>query len=295
MAVTDYHDLPIEFRRFIAAALRLVGVEQLPPAAKVWPDFFDNTTGIGDVQRPDFYKHKPSGKMLPFKGRPNPVDPSSKIGVEAHITAVAFGTSRWRRRFWRQAVKDGKLSDDLLERYGWTDGTMSLDEVITRMALHERFWKVPYHYVALLNGDVLYNNPITRYTYHGNGGNGPLVGVSLEGDFPGLEDNRKRRHNGYDDHTILTGRAALRLAVNQSRDRGAPIELLYAHRQYSGGRLGDPGEGWWREIGIPMSKELGLERRVAFKHHTGNPIPIEWDPLGIVDYQGKPIPEDLAA
>lgn len=289
MALTDYHSLPIEFRRFIAAALRLVGVEKLPPRAQSWPDIFDNIEGIGDVKRPKFFRHKQTGRMLPFKGRPEPVDAATKIGIEAHITAAAFGTSRRRRNFWTQAIADGQVDEVLVQYQGPEE---DWNAVAIRMALHERFWKVPYHYVGLLNGDVLRNNPISRYTYHGNGGNGPLVGVSLEGNYPGLEKNRKAKHNGYDDHTIETGRAALRLAVTESRKEGAPIETLFAHRQYSGGRLGDPGEGWWKEIGIPMSKELGLERRVAFKHSSGNPIPREWDPdLGIVDYRGRPLQE----
>lgn len=302
MAATDYHDLPLWFRQFLAASLQLVGVEQLPDRAAAWPDYFDNTEGIGDVRRPNFYKYS-SAHMLPYKGRPQPVDVSKKIGIEAHITAVAFGTSRRRRKFWEGQIRRYDTRGERQEwlfafglsrsNHPWTDA--DIEAAATRMALHERFWRVPYHYVALLNGDVLYNNPITRYTYHGNGGNGPLVGVSLEGNFPGLEKNRKKKHNGYDEHTILTGRAALKLATEQSREEGAPIETLYAHRQYSASRLGDPGEGWWKEIGIPMSKELGLERRVAFKHGTGNPICQEWDPLGIVDYRGRPVEFEEAA
>ncbi len=157
------------------------------------------------------------------------------------------------------------------------------------MALHQRFWKVPYHWVALLNGDVLYNNQITRYTYAGNGGNGPLVQVSLEGNYPGLEKNRKPKHNGYDKHTIETGRAAIRNAVHHSRDQGASINYLYAHRQYSKNRIGDPGEGWWKEIGIPMSLELDLEIKYDFEYGTGYKIPREWDENGLVDYRGRPV------
>ncbi len=276
-------------RQFISA-LRLATVDTVPEPAQAWPDFFDNTEGIGPVKRTLFYKDKHSGIWLPFKGTPRVVPAEKKIGVEAHITAVAFGTTARARRFWQQQIEQGLIPDEVVVLYAKgfdRSDPQWLAKVSERMALHQRFWKVPYHWVALLNGDVLRNNGIERYTYHGNGGNGPLVGVSLEGNFPGLEKNRKPKHNGYDEHTILTGRAALRLAVTDGRDRGAPIEALYAHRQYSKNRIGDPGEGWWKEIGIPISQELHLERRVIFKHGSGNEICREWDDLGRVDYRGR--------
>jgi hypothetical protein len=243
-------------RRLIALARSTV--EKTPEQAQGWPDFFDNTEGIGGVQRTLFYKDKRSGIMLPYKGTPKPVDVTRKIGVEAHITAVAFGTTKRARAFWKKQLLSGVIP------------------------------------VGLLNGDLLYNNQITRYTYHGNGGNGPLVGVSAEANLPGLErwpaDKRPRKYHDLDEHFILTNRATVRLAVTHSRDLGAPIEALYAHRQYSGGRLGDPGEGWWKEIGIPLSVELNLERRVTFKHGSGNEICREWDEeLGLVDYRGRRI------
>lgn len=276
-------------RQFVAA-LKLATVEQAPEPAQGWPDHFDNTEGIGPIQRPLFYKDKRSGIFLPFKGRAKPVPVESKTGVEAHITAVAFGTTRKARAFWRKQIEEGLIPDEIVQLYseGFDAGLPDCTErVAERMALHQRFWKVPYHYLGLLNGDVLHNNQISRYTFHGNGGNLPLVGVSMEGNFPGLEKNRKPKHNGYDPHTIETGRAALRLAVLDSREQGAPIEALFAHRQYSKGRIGDPGEGWWKEIGIPMSLELNLERRVTFTHGSGRQVCREWDDLGEVDYFGR--------
>jgi len=292
MAMADPDNLPFWFRQFIGWALQSAGVETLPERAADWPHYFDNTQGIGEVARTLFYKDKRSGILLSFKGRAKPVDIATKIGVEAHITAIAYGTTKRARKFWIKAMKE-VVPLELMHAFGFPkDGSANDADYLacaTRMALHQRFWKVPYHWVGLLNGDILWNNPITRYTYHGNGGNGPLVGVSLEGDYPGLEKNRKKKHNGYDAFTIETGRATLRLAVTHSRDAGAPIEALFAHRQYSAGRLGDPGEGWWKEIGLPIAKELHLQIRYNFKHGSGNKIPREWDEHGLVDYRGRPI------
>ena len=260
------------------------GFERLPERESEWPSYFDNTDGVGPVKRELFFRDKRSGVYLPYKGTPKPVAIEKKIGLEAHITAIAFGTTRSARKFWTNLIESGEIPDEIWKRYGKT-----VEVAAQRIALHARFWTVPYHWVALINGDILHNNDVTRLTYHGNGGNGPLVGVSLEGSYPGLERNRKKSHNGYDEHTIETGRGALRLATRHSRDLGAPIEWLYCHRQYSDGRLGDPGEGWWREIGLPVAEEMSLRINYDFKHGSGNKIPLEWDDNGLVDYRGRPI------
>ena len=281
--MAEYTELPFWFRDFIAWSLRSAGIEKLPEREKEWPSFFDNTEGIGLVKRTLFYKDKNSGIFLPFKGRSRPATKGTKVGVEAHITAVEFGTTARSRQFWKDLILSGQL-DGVWERYG-----KDKDEAAQRMALHQRFWTVPYHWVSLRNGDVLHNNQISRHTYHGNGGNGPLIGVSLEGNYPGLEKNRTKKHSGMDAFVIETARAGLRLAVTEGRNDGEPVETLYAHRQYSDGRVGDPGEAWWKEVGIPMAKELVLERKVSFKHGSGNEICNEWDPLGMVDYRGRRI------
>lgn len=274
------------FRQFIAATRSVV--EKKPEVAKAWPDFFDNTDGIGPISRPLFYKDKSSGILLPYKGYAKPVPVEQKIGLEVHITAVAYGTTKASRKFWVDQIVGGLLPEDILAHYRAGFGEEDwLEKTAERLALHQRFWKAEYHWIGLLNGDALHNNDISRYTFHGSGGNSKLIGVSGEGDFPGLEKNRKKKHNGWDEHTIETNRAVIRLATTNSRDLGAPVERLYAHRQYSSGRVADPGEGYWKEIGIPMAKELHLERMVFQKFGSGNEICREWDDEGRVNYWGK--------
>lgn len=276
---------PFWLRSLIGQLKQGIGLEQIPPRAAAWPDFFDNTEGIGGVARKAFYK-----KGLTYKGRPGAYPIEKKIGIELHQMACTFGTSKGRRRFWLKAIADEKIPAALMEKYeeGLTGSRSEiLEKMAAQMALHERFWKVPYHYAGLLNGDILRNNQISRYTYHGNGGNGPLIGVALEGHFPGIESIRKPKHNDIDVHTIETGRAVLRLAVTKSRKEGAPVTRIYAHRQYSGGRTGDPGEGLWKEVVLPVAKELDLEVRLDFKHGSGKKIPRDWDPEGVVDYKGR--------
>lgn len=274
------------WRQFLALARSVA--EKKPERARAWPGFFDNTEGIGPVKRPLFYRHK-SGVLLPFKGRPNLQPIEKKIGVEVHITAVAYGTTKRARKFWENQIREELIPKDILNKFrdGFMDDEGWVGLAAERMALHQRFWKAEYHFVGLLNGDALYNNQITRYTYHGSAGNSSMIGVSQEGNFPGLEKNRKKKHNGWDEHTIETARATIRLAVGHSREQGAPIEHMYAHRQYSKGRVGDPGEGYWKEIGIPMCEELGLKKHPHEKYSTGYEIPREWDQDGRVDYRGR--------
>jgi hypothetical protein len=276
--------------RQVLATLAQLTVERLPTRASAWPDYFDNTDGIGYVRRPLFYKEAYSGIMLPFKGRSRVVPPEERFGIEAHITAIAFGTTRKARGVWKQRIEGCLMTKEVIERYGGSieDVGDQIDRISERMALHQRFWKVPYHWVGLLNGDVLHNNQISRYTYHGNGGNSRLIGVAAEANLPGLECKRTKKHHNLDEDFIETNRATLRLAVLKGREENAPISRLYAHRQYSDGRTGDPGEGWWKEIGIPVAKELHLERMVQFHdHNNGREIPAEWDPEGRVNYRGR--------
>lgn len=247
------------------------------------PQHFDNRSGIGPVDRPLFYKHKGTGVMLPFKGAPFEVPAEEKEGVCAHITGIEFGTSRRARRFWLDQIQQGVLSTDLLARYGEEPA-----EQAERLALHQRFWKTPYHWLGLLCDDILYNNDLSRYTYAGNGSNRRYVQVAAECHMPGLEKNRKSSHTRWDARDIEVQRRTLELAVLDARGKGAPCRELTAHRVYSKGRVGDPGELWWREVGRPMMAQLDLYTR--YDHAPGGfHICREWDPKALYDYRGRRI------
>lgn len=269
--------------------LQLATFWRLPERAIVWPDYFDNCDGLLEefYPRPNFYYSKYSKKKIPFKGRAEPVDPKTKTHICSHITAIEFGTSVWRRRFWKKQLH--KMPNVLLEQYGYNSNTV--EQTITRLALHERFWKVPYHFVGLLNGDVLYNNQVTRYTYHGNSANGPSIGLSAEANLPGLEKKRKPKHTKTDEFFIKTNRAAFDVAMLKAQVSGCEIEYFGCHRQYSSSRRGDPGEFYWREIGKPMAKKHNLKIDYEFRmlKAKGLWVPKEWDNNAYYDYWGRRI------
>lgn len=137
-----------------------------------------------------------------------------------------------------------------------------------RFALHHRFRKVPYHYVALRNGDLLINNHTNRYTYHGNGCNSFSVGYAVEGRFPG---------STWDDFAIDTARKGFILAVSASRMDGADIRYVTAHRQWSGKREHDPGEQIWVDVVLPLLDTLDLQLSPEVDAKNGGlPLPPSW-------------------
>lgn len=250
------------------------------------PEYFDNCEGDLAEFRTDWYQHK-SGKQLPFKGQPSPVDIGNRTHICMHNTACQFGTRSYQRKPWLRRIERGDLSQAVLDKYDVS--AQGAEAAAARMALHARFWKVAYHWVGLLNGDILYNNQPTRYTWHGNGSNGGAIGVSAEGKLPALERQRKSSHDKLTDLFIETNRNTLRLAVTKSREAGAPIEWITAHRCYSGARTGDPGEGMWREVVLPIAAELDLSIDYSAKHRSGRPIPSDWDDQATHNFAGKSI------
>lgn len=256
------------------------------PFAETGSGYFDNCDGGLGAFRSDWYKAK-SGAQLPFKGRPDAVDIGTKTQVCMHITAATYSTVGYQRRPWAKRLNAGTLPMELTEAFDLA--TNGVDVTAARMALHARFWKVAYHWVGLLNGDVLYNNQATRYTYHGNGSNSASIGVSAEALLPALERGRKSKHTEVDAAFIETNRRLIREAVTHSRAEGAPIDNITAHRCFSGTRTGDPGESVWREVVKPMASELSLDIDYTLRRSKGRPIPKEWDDDATHNFAGRPV------
>ena len=279
---------PFWMRQLWDKVLKLL-VEKLPEKDEQFPDYFDNIHGPLAVKyRKPFYKY--GNKTLMFKGYSRPLRPEDKIGICLHQTGVEFGTSRWRRSFWRKVIDNDPAT---VRAHGFVipedeEGKQKLAE---RIALHERFWEVPYHFVALPNGDILYNNDVRSYTWHGNKANRTTLGVAVAGHFPGLEKNRKSSHTKADDFFLETMRACMRLAVLKSREEGCPIEDLTAHRVYSAGRTNDPGEYIWKNVAIPATEAYNLVVSYARKVGSGRQIPNLWDKRSPYNWYGKKVSE----
>lgn len=258
---------------------------EAPPVAKVLGHFNNIDGWIAANYRKPFYLYEKTGQKLLYKGTPFPVDPKTRTHIACHITAIEFGVSSSRVKFWTKEIKAGKIPADILARYSLE----TVEKTAARLALHERFWQVPYHVIGLVNGDVLLNNKLTSYTYHGNYLNDEAIGLSAEADLPGLaKDYKKGKHTEVSSFFIETNRAAFRVAYELGLEQGMPLQGVRCHRQASNARLADPSEIYYKEVLRPMSESLGLTIDLNYKHPKGGaPVAVEWDERGIVDYRGK--------
>lgn len=254
-----------------------------PPKLVVVPGHFDLT------ERPAGLPALPRSKFARRGGLVLVREPEDIDTLCFHQMAVAFGVSKRRVRWWIDQASKGRIPGELLIAYGLED-TNDPDQLQAfgrRIALHERMCKIPYHVAGLLNGDVVHINPLLWYTYHGNLANARSLGVAADGLYPGLERHRKSKHNSLDEFMIDTICHAIRVAMMKAQALGIDIKYADAHRVYSGGRVGDPGEGIWDQAVLWAVKEYGLQVRYELKRSRGRPIPIEWDPDAHFNYAGK--------
>lgn len=200
-----------------------------------WPDFFDNAR--------EKFRNGP--------GREVWRDVEGVTTVCVHQTGCEFGFSK-------------KLAKVLMLEYGITQ------EEADRMALHHRFYKTPYHVLALRNGDVLWNNDPRWYTYGGRRCNSFSIHLAIEGLYP------SGKNSPWDEFMIATAQDAFTLAVNKSRSLGCNIRAVTAHRVWSGSRLLDPGEAIWHDAIAPKMGELSLIESMAGPDDGGKRIPDGW-------------------
>lgn len=256
------------------------------PKVILVPGHFNLTARGHGLPRLPKSKRKPTNKLPAFERKPGTLDT-----LCFHQMAVAFGVSNKRVRYWADRAAD--LHPDVMDQYGCPN-INDLDQLwafARRRALHERMCGTPYHLAGLLNGDALHINPLLWYTHHGNGANKRSIAVAVDGYYPGLERKRKPKHNDLDDFMIETMRAVTRVAMIKADAAHIHIKYADAHRVYSGGRVGDPGEALWNEVVLWAVKEYDLAVRYDRKVDSGRPIPVEWDRLALYNYRGRRIKE----
>lgn len=189
-------------------------------------------------------------------------DPGSVTGIMLHQTGVWF------------SVADYQVAEAGGDRHA---------------ALHNRALRVACHLIAfdgheakLECGHVVWPNPLDWYVYQANLANAESIGIECEGLYPGLESQAGATPSA---RLIAAARDAVRFSVEQGRSLGMPIQYIWAHRQSSALRQGDPGESLWRsvvlEYAVPV---LGLQTQTSRTWGDGRPVPIQWDPAGVGTY-----------
>lgn len=153
-------------------------------------------------------------------------------------------------------------------------------------ALHRRGLSVGCHVIAFEGasagvecGHVCHVNPLTWHVYHAQHANNFAVGLEIEGKFPGLTRNEQLPAST---RIINAARLALKFIVTKARELGMNnLEFVWAHRQLSPRRRGDPGQELWQrvvlEYAVPV---LGLKTDTEAVWSHGRPIPLAWDPAG---------------
>jgi hypothetical protein len=153
-------------------------------------------------------------------------------------------------------------------------------------ALHRRGLRVGCHVIAFDGasagvecGHVCHVNPLTWHVYHAQRANSFAVGLEIEGQFPGITPNEQLSAST---RVINAARLALKFIVVKARELGMNnLEFIWAHRQTSPKRRGDPGQELWQrvvlEYAVPV---LGLKTEPRAVWNKGRPIPLAWDPAG---------------
>lgn len=182
-------------------------------------------------------------------------DPKEIDGIAIHQTAVDFGASPAAIR----AAGGDKL-----------------------LATHRRALNVGAHMTAFRTGYAVLANPLPWYVYNANKMNRRILGFEIEGSYPGLTKARTKSHTPFTGEIVEAAKAGLKYLVDAGRAAGMPIKYIWAHRQSSDTRRGDPGEEIWREIVLAYAVPvLGLETRVFDIFDEGRRIPTDWDPDGV--------------
>lgn len=134
----------------------------------------------------------------------------------------------------------------------------------------------PYHAVTYSDGDTVLAHAPTLYTYHANSLNRRSLGFAVEGEFPARIGDELARHSAYTELQADGARRGLKRLVEDAREAGCPIRFLFAHRQSSANRTGDPGQHWFRLLSRFARDELGLEVDSSRTVGDGLAVPLEW-------------------
>lgn len=260
----------------------MFALRSLIEAAKV-------AAGINERQQPQtdfadagFELFAPNGSpLLPIKkakAYSQPRDVRLVDLIVVHVTAVrgGFGVQKSRVLAMTKAYENGQeLRAELLAQLP-TDVPSSLQG--KRLALWERFKNVPYHQIAARNGDAIANHPLSRHSWHGNGGN---VGVGFAVDCAPDEK--------LDDWMIETGRKSLSILIARlQRETMQPVIRIAPHRAFSASRRNDTGPYVWKEVIEPVVMHTpGVRIDYEVKRDGGLPVPKSWDTDAHYDDKGK--------
>jgi len=155
----------------------------------------------------------------------------------------------------------------------------------------ERWYPVTCHFGITPGGKAILNNDLNRTMYHANGLNGTTVGIEIDGNYYGIDgkENTFWAAGGGPHHLtqeqIDAAKDAIRFIVREVESNGGKIEAVFAHRQSSNQRQGDPGSEIWKQIGL-WAQDEGLNNNPGFTVGSGMPLPVDWDHRSVWNWNG---------
>jgi hypothetical protein len=158
-----------------------------------------------------------------------------------------------------------------------------------------RMLSVGAHFVTGTAGQVWWLHEENRIVWHGNNWNRHGVGIEMNGLYAGVANDPKTVWDNpatpqHEQGMIPTAAlieascSLIRWIDGRIAAHGGKLKHIVSHRQASKDRRDDPGETLWKEVGLRMCAELGLDDYgppgLAWpgKVGTGYPNPEQWDP-----------------
>lgn len=135
---------------------------------------------------------------------------------------------------------------------------------------------IPYHALCYTDGVTVLSHHATDYTFHAGALNARSLGFCVEGEFPASIGKETTRSTPYTEAQADGARRGLKRLVEDARSGGCAIRYLFAHRQSSRNRAGDPGEYWFKLLSRFARDELGLEVLTTKTLRDGQAIPASW-------------------
>lgn len=142
------------------------------------------------------------------------------------------------------------------------------------------------HYGITKEGVIVWANDETDMIWHGNNLSQATIGVEIEGNFEGVSGLPATLWKGggpacylTDAQLMASGSLFVHLS-NRFVENDSLWRKVYAHRQSSGTRRGDPGSEIWQKIALPWIQGLAMpsmDGGPEFHLDSGKPIPDSWD------------------
>jgi len=186
-------------------------------------------------------------------------DPSTITGITTHQMNCSYGVTS------RQIKAAEKIMRQYPDRNIGTDPRDAARHLRTLNSSASC-------YFALSCGHVVKTFDPSWYCYSSNGLSATTVSVEHEGKYPGLSDGKTIPSS----QVVEAGEAAILLAMRDNPN----IHLVYAHRQSSKDRRGDPGESIWKLIVLPCAADFDLLTDCGYHVGSGRPVCREWDVCG---------------